>query len=72
MNQDLQHLFKYHAATPEQAQKYETIRGLLSRAALIIDAECPVSREKSNAIEKLEEAMFWANASVARNGGEAL
>jgi hypothetical protein len=67
MNKDIQHLFDFHPATPEQAQKYDMLRGLLKRAALIIDAECPVSREKSTAIEKLEEAMFWANASIARN-----
>jgi len=28
---------------------------------------CPDSRERSLALTKLEECMFWANASIARN-----
>lgn len=28
---------------------------------------CPDSRELSTALTKLEEAVFWANAAIARN-----
>jgi len=31
----------------------------------------PEGRERSLAITKLEEAMFWANAGIARPGGKA-
>jgi hypothetical protein len=31
---------------------------------------CPGSRELSLAITKLEEAVFWANAAIARNEKE--
>jgi hypothetical protein len=35
-------------------------------AAQFVDRICPDGREKSTAITKLEEAMFWANAAIAR------
>ena len=35
--------------------------------AKVMVAQCPESRELSRAITKLEEAVFWANASIARN-----
>jgi hypothetical protein len=36
--------------------------------ATIIENTCPESREKSLAITNLEQAVMWANASIARNG----
>lgn len=38
--------------------------------ARTIAGRCPDSREKSLAMTKLEECSMWANASIARNGGE--
>jgi len=35
--------------------------------AAYINENCPDSREKSLAFTKLEEAVMWANASIARN-----
>jgi hypothetical protein len=35
--------------------------------AAYISEKCPESREKSLAITKIEEAVMWANASIARN-----
>lgn len=64
---DMEKRFVYHAPHDELQMKYETIRHTLHDMALLINATCPDSREKSLAITKLEEAMFWANASIARN-----
>jgi len=58
--------FTYHAPKPGQPEKYGAIRDLAKRLANIIAAACPESREKSLAVTKLEEAVFWANAAIAR------
>lgn len=58
--------FTYHSPTMEQAEKYTSIRSRAREFAELIDVSCPDSREKSLAITKLEEAVMWANASIAR------
>jgi hypothetical protein len=68
---DLVNRFNYHSPKPGQPKKYEYIRGTLLNVASIIDNFCPNSREKALAITKLEEAMFWANASIARNNSDS-
>ena len=64
---DLTNRFTYHAPKDDQPAKYEEIRNEARLFAVTIDDLCPESREKSLAITKLEEAVFWANASIARN-----
>ena len=59
--------FTYHPPKGTQADRYQLIRDRALSFALIIDNECPSSREKSLAMTKLEEAVMWANASIARN-----
>lgn len=59
--------FKYHAPKEGQADRYVLIRDRAKVFALLLDGECPESREKSLAMTKLEEAVMWANASIARN-----
>lgn len=64
---DLQNRFTYHPPKGDQAVHYSEIRrGGLALAGLIDDL-APDSREKSLAITKLEEAVMWANAAIARN-----
>lgn len=67
MNNQIENNFSYHAPKEEQQLKYEAIRSKAKELAYLIDQECPNSREKSLAMTKLEEAVMWANASVARN-----
>ena len=66
-NADLRHRFTYHAPKPGQPEKYTKLRDEAYGLACLIDTLVPKSREQSLAITKLEEAIFWANAGIARN-----
>ncbi|MEB2279671.1 hypothetical protein LAV73_06605 [Lysinibacillus xylanilyticus] len=59
--------FKYHSPKEGQPEKYEAIREKAKELAYLIDGNCPNSREKALAITNIEQAMMWANASIARN-----
>jgi hypothetical protein len=64
---ELEKRFTYHLPKEGQPEKYTKIRNIAIELAELIDWECPESREKSLSITKLEEAVMWANASIARN-----
>ena len=64
---DIENRFTYHPPKKDQAERYETMRGQARELALHIYAEAPDSREKWLALTKLEEAVMWANAAIARN-----
>jgi len=65
---EISHRFAFHPATTEEKRNEHTsVRATIERAALFLDQHLPVGREKSLAITKLEEAMFWGNAAVARD-----
>ena len=59
--------FKYHAPKGDQAQKYDALRHEARELAFKINELCPDSREKSLSSTNLEQAIFWANAAIARN-----
>jgi hypothetical protein len=59
--------FKYHPPKEGQAKRYEAIRNKAKELALMLVRECPDSSEKNLALTKIEEAVMWANASIARN-----
>lgn len=59
--------FTYHAPKNDQQERYISIRDMARDLAIHINANCPDSREKSLAFTNLEEAVMWANASIARN-----
>lgn len=65
--QQIENNFKYHAPKEGQAERYVELREKAKELALLIDSQCPNSREKSLALTKLEESVMWANASIARN-----
>jgi len=62
--------FTYHPPQDVQAKKYIRIREIAKQLALGIAEMCPDSRERSVALTKVEEAVMWANASIARNNAE--
>lgn len=59
--------FTYHAPLGDQASRYELLRERAKALAKLIMSLTPKSREQSLALTKLEEAIMWANASIARN-----
>lgn len=59
--------FTYHPPENGQPERYEEIRGAAKGLAALILFVCPESRERSLAMNKLEEVVFWANASISRN-----
>lgn len=67
MKKDLDSVYTYHAPKDDQPDRYEAIRGQAKALASTFEALCPDSRERSLAHTKLEEAVMWANASIARN-----
>lgn len=64
---DLEKRFTYHASKNDQPKRYVEIRDEAKLFATTICDLCPKSEERTVALTKLEEAMFWANASIARN-----
>lgn len=64
---DLSKRFTYHPPKGTQQLRYETIRNTAHELAQMLIEDCPDSRERSLALTKLEEAVMWANASIARN-----
>ena len=67
LQKDIENTFTYHPPKNDQPYRYELIRGKAKEMAALIEQSCPDSREKSLAFTKLEEAIMWANASIARN-----
>lgn len=62
--------FKYHKPADGQSEKYEEIRKDSKQLAYKLTNLCPPSRELSLALTSLENAVMWANASIARNENE--
>lgn len=65
--EDLERRFAFHpATTPERQLAHQSVRTHCHQLAGVINDLLPEGREKSLAVTKLEEVMFWANAGLAR------
>ena len=64
---DLENTFRYHAPKDDQPARYEALRAKAKELAALILETVPDSRERSIALNKVEEASMWANAGIARN-----
>jgi len=65
---DIERNFTYHAPkNAEQVKKYEDIRAFAKTFSIMLAQAVPNSSELDNAIQKIEEAVFWANAGIARH-----
>jgi len=66
-DEQINNIFTYHAPTDHQKTRYENLRGSAKMLASLINTYCPESREKSLALTNLQQAIMWANASIAIN-----
>ena len=64
---ELEKRFTYHPPKDNQPVRYVKIRDHAHDLAVTITSLTPTSREQSLALTALEEAVFWANAAIARN-----
>ena len=64
----IENRFTYHKPKEGQPEKYVEIRATAKDFANLVLNLCPDSQEAVHAIKKIEEAVFWANASIARHG----
>ena len=62
--------YTYHAPTEDQIERYQQIRQAAKEFELLVRSLTPPSREQSLFSTNLEQSVFWANASVARNEGD--
>lgn len=69
-NQDIENRFKYHKPNNNTLDMHKDIRYNFLNLAKVLNDMLPEGREKSLAITKLEEGLFWSNASIARNLSE--
>ncbi|MEC4836121.1 hypothetical protein R2362_16045 [Mycobacteroides chelonae] len=63
---DIDHRFNYHRPDVDQVTRHESIRGKCKDLAHDLDSILPPGREKALALTKLEEALMWGNAAIAR------
>lgn len=64
---DLAQRFTYHPPRDDQPTRYRQLRDATFLLACKYKTHTPASREQAIALTKLEEAVFWANAAIARN-----
>lgn len=65
---ELDKRFSFHPADDDAASCHEAVRAAARRLALSVLQATEPGREQSLALTKIEEAMMWANASIAREG----
>jgi len=71
LEEDLNNRFSFHPIDTQDKQRAnEDVRRQCYVLALYLDDLLPEGREKSLAITKLEEVLFWSHASIARDSLE--
>lgn len=65
-SEDIKNRHTYHDV-PHRVRDFEAIRGAARVLAEIIKKACPETWEHNQAHARLEEAVMWANAAIARH-----
>jgi hypothetical protein len=69
--QEIEDRFTHHPPSNDTVvSTHEVTRAAVKRVAHKLDNLLPDSREKSLALTHLEQALFWANAAIARHCNE--
>lgn len=63
----LRRRFSYHAPKEDQQIRYLTIRDKGLEFAFVVAREVPPGRQREEAINRIEQAVMWANAGIAQN-----
>lgn len=61
-------VFKYHAPTQGQPEKYEVLRESAKQFAKKVLENVPPCADRTAAIRKIREAVMTANAAIALDG----
>lgn len=64
---ELANRYTYHAPKNDQQQRYQDIRSEIFKVAKLIRDLTPCCPEQTRAFNSLDEAMFLANAAIARH-----
>jgi len=64
---DMVNRFRHYEPDDDKIVKHSEVRNQALDLAMDWEVDLPAGREKALALTKLEEAMFWANAAIARN-----
>lgn len=64
---DMHHNMTNHPPTPVAAELMEAIAENFVEVAEFVQYNTPEGREQSLALTKLEEALMWARAAIARH-----
>jgi len=66
--EDLKNRFSFHPAVLDDTKrKHELVREKTLELSLFLNELLPEGREKSMAVDRLEEVMMWSNAAIARS-----
>ena len=66
-DEQIDNIFTYHRPFGTQPGRYVEIRDRAGDLAHLLNSYCPESREKALALTSLQQAVMWANASIAIN-----
>ncbi len=71
-NEEIERRITYHPPSAAARRRHDAVRAQIRMTMQRMNVELPSCREMSIVMTKLEEAMYWANAAIARNHDKLL